>query len=128
MTISIRPAMGAALAALSLVCGGQAAQAADAKAGEAIFKQRCQMCHVIAPGQKGVMAPNLTGVIGRKAGSGDFAAYSPALKAWGKAWTPDLIEQFITAPAKLVPGTRMVMTVPTATDRANLVAFLATKR
>jgi cytochrome c len=70
----------------------------------------------VGAGQKGTMAPNLLGVVGRKAGATDFAMYSPQLKAFGKAWTPALIDQWIAGPTKLVPGSRMAMVVPDAAD------------
>ena len=103
-----------------------AAAAGDATKGATLFKQRCQLCHVIAPGAKGTMAPNLLGVVGRKAGSTDFAMYSPQLKAYGKVWTPGLIDQWLASPAKLVPGARMGINVSDAKDRADAVAYLAT--
>ena len=78
------------------------------------------------PGAKGTMAPNLLGVVGRKAGSTDFAMYSPQLKAYGKVWTPGLIDQWLASPAKLVPGARMGINVSDAKDRADAVAYLAT--
>lgn len=101
--------------------------AGDAQAGAALVKARCQMCHVLNKGQKSTaLAPNLNGVIGRKAGStGDFALYSPALKASNIVWTPAKVDTFLQAPGKMVPGTKMVISVADAKDRANIVAFLA---
>ena len=102
---------------------------AQAAPGEAIFRQRCGACHVLTPGgAPGPLAPNLRGVVGRKAGTTAFKTYSPALKAAGPVWTKPNLDKFLTAPTRMVPGTRMVMTVPDPAQRAQLIAFLASQR
>lgn len=101
-----------------------AAHAEDVAAGKAVFTQ-CTACHVYKPGAVGVAAPNLHGVVGRKAGSTQFA-YSAALKASKLTWDPATLNTFLKAPSKLVPGTRMVIAVTNDTQRANLIAYLAT--
>lgn len=100
------------------------ASAQPAAEGAAIFKQQCQMCHVNAKGARPAIAPNMFGVAGRKAGSTDFASYSPALKASGVVWNAANLDRFLTAPAKMVPGTRMVISIPDAKRRAAVVAYL----
>lgn len=112
-----------ALAALALVAP-VAAHAADVAAGEAVFHQ-CTACHTIKPGQPGVAAPNLRGVVGRKAASTGFA-YSTALKASKLTWSPATLNTFLKGPQKLVPGTRMVISIADDNQRANLIAYLAT--
>jgi len=100
------------------------AHADDAAAGKAVFTQ-CTACHAYKAGAVGVAAPNLWGVVGRKAGSTAFA-YSAALKASKLTWDKATLNTFLKAPGKLVPGTRMVVQVSNDTQRANLVAYLAT--
>jgi cytochrome c len=99
------------------------AHAQDAAAGATVFHQ-CTACHTIKPGQPGVAA-NLYGVVGRKAASTGFA-YSSALKASKLTWDKATLNTFLKAPQKLVPGTRMVVAVADDTQRANLIAYLAT--
>jgi len=101
-----------------------AAHAEDVAAGAATFRQ-CTACHTIKPGQAGVAAPNLYGVVGRKAASTGFA-YSSALKASKLTWDKATLNTFLKAPQKLVPGTRMVVAISDDTQRANLIAYLAT--
>ncbi|MET0238765.1 MAG: c-type cytochrome [Sphingobium sp.] len=98
--------------------------AQDAAAGGALFKGRCQACHVVTAGQKPTLGPNLSGLAGRKAGSTAFN-YSPALKASGLKWDKPTLDRFLTAPMKAVPGTRMVIAVPDAKQRADIVAYLS---
>ena len=114
------PALFAALALIAPV----AAHAEDVTAGAAVFRQ-CTACHVAKPGAVGVAAPNLYGVVGRKAGSTAFS-YSAALKASKLTWDKGTLNTFLKAPSKLVPGTRMVIQIADDTQRANLVAYLAT--
>lgn len=101
------------------------AMAQDATAGAALFRGRCVACHVVTPGQKGVIAPNLSGIAGRKAGSTTYA-YSAALKASGLKWDKPTLDSFLAAPMKKVPGTRMVIAIPDAKQRADVVAYLST--
>jgi mono/diheme cytochrome c family protein len=56
---------------LALLVAPLAAQAADATAGKAVFRQQCALCHSAQPDDGGgAQGPSLTNVIGRKAGSG----------------------------------------------------------
>jgi len=101
--------------------------AAPAPNGETLFRQRCQSCHSVAAGRTTPLGPNLVGVVGRKAGSTPFR-YSPALKASGLTWSRATLDRFLAAPTRTVPGTRMVVAVPDAAQRAALIGYLETKR
>ena len=118
-----------ALSLSASLAAAPAMAAGNAQAGAALVKARCQACHVVTKGAKPTaLAPNLYGVVGRKAGSSEFAQYSPALKASGIVWTPAKLDTFLQAPAKLVPGTKMFMAVPDAAQRADVVAFLVSNK
>lgn len=110
------------LVAALLVAGSAQAQGVS---GEQVFKQRCQMCHVVKAGAPNLLGPSLAGVVGRKAGTAAFA-YTPAMKAAKIIWTKDALDKFLAAPGKMVPGTRMVVNVSDATQRKALVSYLAT--
>lgn len=113
--------------ALLVLSHGPAFAAGNAAKGEIVFK-RCVMCHVVEKGKKSIIGPNLAGVVGRKAGTAEFA-YSPAMKSSGIVWTADKLDAFIKAPSATVKGTRMAFGgIPNAQDRADLIAFLATKK
>ena len=111
-----------ALAALAAAAAAPA-MAQDAGAGEAIFKQRCQSCHAAPAGQPHGVGPNLAGVVGRKAASTAFA-YSSALKGSGLTWDKPTLDRFLSGPSKMVPGTRMLISVPDPKERAGLIAYL----
>ena len=94
--------------------------AADAAHGKALFAA-CGECHLDPLGEK---APSLEGVIGRKAGSTDFA-YSSAMKSFGIVWTPERLQAFVQNPGAVVPGTKMGFGgVESASDAADIVAYL----
>ena len=111
------------MTALALATSAMPA-AAQAPDGKQLFQQRCQMCHGVDAAKPSVLAPNLAGVVGRKAASTGFA-YSPALKASGLTWDRATLDTFLAAPMKLVPGTRMVVALSDAQQRAAVVAYLA---
>lgn len=118
--------LGSMLSAALLVAGGSAL-AQDAAAGGMTFKQRCSTCHSVTRGQPNGVGPNLAGLVGRKAASTSFN-YSPALKASGLTWNKPTLDVFLSGPMKKVPGTRMLVSVPDAKQRADLIAFLASTK
>lgn len=122
----LRVAFGLFLAA-SLWLPASNAQAADAAAGETVFKRFCTACHIAtAEGRRGV-GPTLFGVVGRKAGTVDGFRYSAANKDSGITWTPEILDKYLTNPKDVVPGTIMTFAgVKNDTDRANVIAYLQT--
>lgn len=110
---------------IALLAGG----AANAQAtGETLFKQRCMMCHTHAPTGRNGVGPGLYGLSGKPAASAPGFAYSSALKASKLVWTSQNLDQFLAAPNKVVPGTRMVVSVPNPKDRKDIVAYLVAKK
>ena len=120
--------LGLPLALAAALGGGTAAFAqavpGDAVHGASVVKQRCAACHAMTPGKNGI-GPSLAGAAGRKAGSAAGFKYSPALVASGLIWTPKVLDAFLAAPTKTVPGTTMMIAVPAAADRADIIAYLA---
>jgi glucose/arabinose dehydrogenase len=97
---------------------------ADAAAGKQIFRQRCTVCHSAeADDGGGAQGPSLAGVVGRSAGSLPNFAYSTALRTSMLTWDPATLHRFLAAPTSVVPGSAMVLAVPEAADRDNLVAY-----
>ncbi len=100
---------------------------APAQEGPVLFKQRCAMCHTTTPGARPGIGPNLAGLAGRQAASTPFL-YSEALKKSGLKWDKATLDTFLTLPGRMVPGTRMVSSVPDAAQRGRLVAYLMTSK
>lgn len=103
------------------------ALAADAAAGEQVFRRICSTCHIAtAEGRRGV-GPTLFGVVGRKSGTVDGFRYSPANQAAGIVWTPEILDKYIANPREVVPGTSMTYAgLRNDADRANVIAYLQT--
>lgn len=100
--------------------------AADAGAGEKVFS-KCKACHKM-DGSNGT-GPHLDGVVDREKAHVDGFGYSDALMAMSaESWTPENLDGFLANPKGYAPGTKMSFAgLPKATDRANLIAWLATQ-
>lgn len=92
--------------------------------GETLFRQKCQACHSVVAAKPAGVGPNLRGVVGRKAAATAFN-YSTALKQSKITWNQENLERYLAAPPKMVPGTRMVISVTDASQRAVLIKYLS---
>lgn len=99
---------------------------ADAGAGEKVFA-KCKACHKV-DGSNGT-GPYLNGVVDRAKAHVEGFGYSDALMAMSsETWEPAKLNAFLTNPKKYAPGTKMSFAgLPKETDRANLIAWLATQ-
>jgi cytochrome c len=113
------------LLASSVILGmaGSAWADGDAAHGKTLFS-RCSTCHTITNQNK--VGPSLAGVVGRKAGTVEGARYSKALPASGIVWDDQTLDSFLADPARAVPGTSMMVKLPNAQDRADIIAYLKT--
>ncbi|MGZ9098963.1 MAG: c-type cytochrome [Brevundimonas sp.] len=106
---------------------GTVLPAADLAAGEAAFA-RCKSCHTVNAGGANGIGPNLFGVVGAPVLHSAGFAYSDAMqahKAEAPTWTLDELDQFLTAPGRHVPGTKMSFAgIRDTATRVNLIAWL----
>ncbi|HUL05150.1 MAG TPA: cytochrome c family protein [Candidatus Acidoferrum sp.] len=111
----------AAALLLSMLAPAVGAGAGDPACGEQIY-HRCQGCHSIDANRVG---PRHAGLFGRRAGSLDDYDYSGAMRASGVVWDEAALDQFLTAPRKFIPGTKMPFAgIPDPQERADLIAYL----
>lgn len=113
------------LASILIVTGTHAFAAGDAAAGAKVFNRACKACHSVQAG-KNLVGPSLAGVVGRKAGSAAGYKSSPAYAASGVTWNATTLDTYLIDPRKMMKGSRMITKVGAATDRANVIAYLAT--
>jgi cytochrome c len=98
----------------------------DAAAGEKSFAV-CKTCHAVEAG-KNMVGPSLHGIVGRTAGSIAGFTYSAANKGSGIVWSEAKLFQYLEAPQRIVPGTKMTYTgLKDPQARANVIAYLKTQ-
>ena len=119
--------LGGLLVVGSILLGAASAQAAgDAAAGKVLFTQKCGLCHSAVEGQNKI-GPSLYGVVGRPAGTAANYTYSDAMKNANRTWNEATLDDYLTNPRQKIPGVKMIFAgLPEATDRQNVIAYLAT--
>jgi cytochrome c len=101
--------------------------AADPKAGESLAKKVCAACHTFNEGGKAGVGPNLYGVVGAEHGHMAGYSYSEAMQKHPGKWTYDELNEWLTKPSAMMPGTKM--TFPgfhSEKERAEVIAYLRT--
>jgi len=119
-SLAAAPALMAAVAVFAVPSGAQ-----STPAGAQAFSM-CAACHTVTKGGRNGIGPNLSGLIGRRAGSVPGFSYSAAMKSSGLTWDAKTLDQFLAAPAKKVPGTKMPISVADPAKRAAVIAYLTT--
>ncbi len=117
----------AVFATATLFLGASASFAAgDPAAGQHVFT-RCAGCHSTSPGVNKI-GPSLAGVIGRRSGAVAGYSYSPAMTSANITWDDATLDKFLANPAGFVHGTKMFLSVPSSTDREDVIAYLDTQK
>ena len=122
-----KPLIVFAIAAAIIATSGSA-MAADAAAGEEVFKKKCSSCHALDKAKTG---PALGGVVGRKAGSTDFGRYKGLVDA-DFEWTTELLNEYIADPKAFVKThtgndrSSMTFKLKDEQERADVIEYLKT--
>ena len=96
----------------------------DIASGEKIFK-KCAACHSINKGGKNKIGPALYNVVGRIVGGVDDYKYSKTLASYGKEWTFEELNGFLTKPSSYLKGTKMSYAgLRKEKDRASVIKYL----
>ena len=100
----------------------------DITIGEKVFK-KCAACHSINKGGKNNIGPALYNVVGRQIGSVSDYKYSKALSEYGKEWTFEELNGYLTKPTKWIKGTKMAFAgLRKEKDRASVILYMNSKR
>ena len=99
--------------------------AGDSSAGQTVFAAHCAACHSAQPG-KNEVGPSLAGIVGSKSASVPGYEFSPAVKDANITWDDADLDKYLADPAGFIPGTRMLINLPSETDQQNVIAYLNT--
>ncbi len=111
--------------------GGAGDRQAPADSGEGAAAQpptaflQCRACHSVEPGRNGI-GPSLAGIAGKPAASVAGFRYSSALQTSGIVWSRDRLDEWLSAPPRMVPGTRMMQAVRSVEQRKAVIDYLET--
>ena len=96
----------------------------DVASGEKIFK-KCAACHSIDKGGSNKIGPALYNVVGSRVGAVEGYKYSKALASYGKDWTFEELNGFLTKPSSYLKGTKMSYAgLKKEADRASIIKYL----
>ncbi|HVR66220.1 MAG TPA: cytochrome c family protein [Verrucomicrobiae bacterium] len=93
----------------------------DPARGAQLYKRVCAACHSLDANRIG---PMHRGVVGRPVASVEGFHYSAALSAQTFTWDTATLDQWLTNPPDMVPGTAMGIRVPKPQDRADIISYL----
>ena len=112
-----------AVSVLMISCTAWSESRGDAVRGKALYARLCTTCHSVEFSRTG---PMHRGVVGRRVGSVPNFRYSPALTGRKMTWDAKLLSKWLANPEGLFPGQDMGYKVDSATDRNDLIEYLAT--
>ena len=98
------------------------------EAGRRIFASRCQTCHGLTGPADTATGPDLRGIFGRKAGTGDSGAHSRAAIESDTVWTRSSLRRYLSEPGREMPGTLMPVQITDGRQLDDLLNFLETQR
>jgi cytochrome c len=128
LTLSLLPRFAAAAVLGAFLANTALAQNAashkpSVQRGLAIYTAKCSACHSVDEHRVG---PAHAGVFGRRAGKAKEYEYSDALLKSKVVWNTATLNAWLTDPEKVIPGQRMGYRLSLPTERADVVAYLAT--
>jgi alcohol dehydrogenase (cytochrome c) len=111
--------------AATLVASAPSYADGNAVAGKTVFENQCASCHSTEQGKQG-FGPSLARVIGRLSGTLPGFSYTPAMVNAHLTWDAATLDAFLASSTQKVPGTAMAVALPSETNRADVIAYLAT--
>lgn len=103
---------------------GAALREASAAAGER-RSALCASCHTFNEGGANGTGPNLWDIVGRDVAGDAGFNYTGALAGLGGSWTYERLDAYLKNSQEYVPGTAMVQRIGRDSQRAEIIAYLA---
>jgi cytochrome c len=97
----------------------------SAEEGAKVFKNQCTACHSITKGGSNKIGPALWGVLGKQTGSVSDYKYSKGMSAYGKPWSFEEMNGFLTKPKDWIKGTKMSFAgIKNIKERAAVILYM----
>jgi cytochrome c len=93
----------------------------DPAKGKELYQAKCAACHSLDFNGAG---PSHRGVYGRQAGKVANYNYSSALKSSTVVWNEVSLERWLADPEIFVPGQKMYLNLPDASERNDVIAYI----
>jgi len=95
-----------------------------APTGASLFRNQCGTCHVLEPDAAARQGPHLAGLLGRKPGSVAGFKYSAGYEQAEFVWDAAHLDEYLTNPQALIPGSNMAYRQAKPEVRSAIIAYL----
>ena len=93
--------------------------------GEALFMKQCKICHDVTRKKMRYRGPPLWEIVGKPKAAFEGFKYSPVINTLGGHWTYEDLNNFLSDPARVLPGTDMGTNgYQDESERADLIVYL----
>lgn len=93
----------------------------DANRGRELFDNKCSGCHAV---ERVKVGPPVRDIFGRPAARDSHFTYSDELKRAHLVWDEATLDKWLADPDSLVPGNDMSFRLSSASERADIIAYL----
>ena len=107
-----------------------AAASADesVETGRQLYDRRCRTCHGGTGPADSPIGPNLSGIVGTKAGTQASGIHSRAAIDSGVVWDRESLRRFLSVPRREIPGSIMSAGVADPAELERLLDYLESLR
>lgn len=92
--------------------------------GAKLFRNQCATCHTLAAAEPARQGPTLDHVYGRKIGSIADYKYTPGYREADGVWDEATLDNYLTNPAAMFPGSTMAYRQANPATRQAIIAYL----
>ena len=96
--------------------------------GRQLYDRRCRTCHGGTGPADSPIGPNLSGVVGTKAGTQASGIHSRAAIDSGVVWDRESLRRFLSVPRREIPGSIMSAGVADPAELERLLDYLESLR
>jgi cytochrome c len=107
---------------------GAASAGESVESGRQLYDRRCRTCHGGTGPADSPIGPNLSGIVGKKAGTMASGIHSQAAIDSGIVWDRESLRRFLSAPRREIPGSIMPAGVADPAELERLLDYLESLR